>query len=85
MSAPLFAIVLAVCLTLLHLRQVDMLSDSYGEYWKRTDSNARASKVFFALSLGSCGITLLWPTIGICLAVVFMLLSMGFSMNEWKS
>jgi len=27
----------------------------------------------------------LWPTIGICLAVVFMLLSMGFSMNEWKS
>ena len=85
MSGPLFAIVIAVGLALLHLQQVAMLSDSYGEYWKRTDCHARASKVFFALSLASCGLILLWPIIGLGVASALMLLSMGFSMNEWKS
>ena len=85
MSGPLLAIVIAVALALLHFRQVDMLSDSYGEYWKRTDEHARASKVFFSLSLASCGLILLWPIIGIGFALAFILLSIGFSMNEWKS
>lgn len=84
MSGALFAVVLAVGLVVLHLRQVDMLSGSVSEYWKRTDSHARASKVFFALSLCSCGLALLWPTVGVACAVAFILLSLGFSMKEWK-
>jgi len=61
-----------------------MLSGSIGEYWKRTDSHAQASKVFFALSLCSCGLMLLWPTVGLVLAFAFILISLGLSMNEWK-
>ena len=68
----------------MHLRQVDMLSGSIGEYLKRTDGHARSSKLLFALSLLSCTAILLWPIIGIFCAVGLLTASLGLSMNEWK-
>jgi hypothetical protein len=85
MSNLLLAVAVAVGLVLLHLRQVDMLSGSIGEYWKRTDTRARSSKIFFGLSVCSCTLILLWPTLGIFCAVALLAVSAGLSMNEWKS
>ena len=61
-----------------------MLSGSIGEYWKRNDGHAQASKVFFALGLCLCGLMLLWPTVGLVCAFASILVSLGLSMNEWK-
>jgi hypothetical protein len=43
MSNLLLAVTVVAGLVLLHLRQVDMLSGSIREYWKRTDTRARSS------------------------------------------
>lgn len=84
MSNLLLAVAVAVGLILLHLRQVDMLSGSIGEYWKRTDTRARSSKLFFGLSLCSCTLILFWPIFGIFCAVALLGASVGLSMNEWR-
>jgi uncharacterized membrane protein len=84
MSNGAFAIVFAVVLLLLHLKQVNMLSGSIEEFWHRHDENARISKLFLALSLVSCLITLLSVPIGIGVSIACFALHAGFSMNEWK-
>jgi hypothetical protein len=80
----LLAIAVAVGLILLHLSQVNMLSGSIGEYWKRTDALARSSKLFFGLGLCSCALILVWPMFGIFCAVALFAASAGLSMTEWK-
>jgi hypothetical protein len=84
MSEPLFAVLFATGLALLHLQQVNMLSGSLREYWTRTDAKGRTSKLFFALSLCSCLLIAFVPIIGMAFALAFIGLSLGFSMQEWK-
>ena len=84
MHGPVFAILVAFLVAILHLNQIGILSGSVGEYWKRKDELARASKVFFALSLCSCALIVPWPTLGLACSIVFVSLSLGFSMREWK-
>jgi hypothetical protein len=84
MSQGTLATILAVLLALLHLRQVDMLSGSIGEFWRRRDETARLSKLFFVLSLLSCLLVLVSPLAGVACAVAFLALHLGFSMKEWK-
>jgi uncharacterized membrane protein len=84
MSHGVLAIVLAVMLLLLHLQQVEMLSGSLGEFWRRRDETARLSKGFFALSLLSCLLVFISPLLGVACAFAFGALHLGFSMSEWK-
>jgi uncharacterized membrane protein len=84
MSHGALAIVLAVMLFLLHLQQVQMLSGSLGEFWRRRDETARLSKAFFALSLLSCLLVFVSPVLGAACVFAFGLLHLGFSMSEWK-
>jgi hypothetical protein len=84
MSNLLLAVTVVAGLVLLHLRQVDMLSGSIREYWKRTDTRARSSKLFFGLSICSCNLILFWPIFGIFCAVALLVVSAGLSMNEWR-
>jgi ABC-type transport system involved in cytochrome c biogenesis permease component len=84
MSHGAFAITLAVMVVLLHLFQVDRLSGSVEEFWRRRDETARFSKLFFVLSLLSCLLVLISPLLGVACAVAFFALHLGFSMNEWK-
>lgn len=83
MSHGALAIMLAVLVLLLHLLQVDRLSGSIEEYWRRRDSHARASKILFAVSLCSCGLMLITPVFGGFLAIALMAGSIGLSMKEW--
>ena len=84
MSRGTLAILLAVMLVLLHLQQVDMLSGSIGEFWRRRDETARLSKLFFALGLLSCLLVFVSPLLGVACAVAFVALHLGFSMEEWR-
>jgi uncharacterized membrane protein len=84
MSHGAFAIAIAVLLVVLHLQQVNMLSGSVGEFWRRRDEVAQLSKLFFALSLLSCLLVLVSPLLGGACAFAFALLHLGFSMKEWK-
>lgn len=85
MNSWILALVFGAGLAALHLQQVDRLSGSVGEYWKRTDANARTSKLLFGLSLCSCVLIPYSFAIGLACALAFIGLSLGFSMNEWKS
>jgi uncharacterized membrane protein len=84
MSHGALAILLAVGLVILHLQQVNMLSGSIEEFWRRQDETARLSKLFFGLSLLSCFLILASPLLGGASAVAFIALHLGFSMEEWK-
>jgi hypothetical protein len=84
MSHGAFAITLAVMVVLLHLFQVDRLSGSVEEFWRRRDETARFSKLFFVFSSLSCLLVLISPLLGVACAVAFLALHLGFSMNEWK-
>jgi hypothetical protein len=84
MSHGALAIMLAVMLLLLHLQQVQMLSGSLGEFWRRRDETALLSKGFFALSLLSCLLVFASPLFGAAGAFAFGLLHLGFSMSEWR-
>lgn len=81
---PLLAISVAALLTLVHFQQVDILSGSVGEYWKRKDTLARTSKLLFGLSLCSCTVILAWPIFGIFCAGTLWAASLGLSMSEWR-
>jgi len=84
MSHGALAIVLAVMLVLLHLQQVQLLSGSIEEFWRRRDETALLSKAFFGLSLLSCLLVFLSSLVGVAFVVAFAVLHLGFSMNEWK-
>jgi hypothetical protein len=84
MSDPVFAAIVAVALVVFHLQQVDILSGSVEEFWTRADAMARASKLFFGLSLCSCFLIVVSPILGGACALAFISLHLGFSMEEWK-
>lgn len=85
MNTWVLSLVIGAGLICFHLQQVALLSGSVSEYWKRTDANARASKLLFALGLCSCLIIPASFAIGLGSALALVALSLGFSMNEWKS
>ena len=84
MSHGALAMILAAMLLLLHLQQVQMLSGSLGEFWRRRDEIARLSKACFVLSLLSCLLVFVSPLVGVACVFAFGLLHLGFSMSEWK-
>jgi uncharacterized membrane protein len=84
MSHGTLALVVAFWVVAFHLAQVQMLSGSIGEFWRRRDSLARLSKAFFGLSLFSCLLVWVSPLLGLPPVFAFTVLHVCFSMNEWK-
>lgn len=83
-SGVLFAVALAMGIVFLHLQQVNMLSGSIGEFWKRNDLRARQSKLFLLASLLSCLIALVYPLVATVVAVVFFVAHAILSMTEFR-
>jgi hypothetical protein len=84
MSRVALAIILAVTVVVFHVQQLNLLSGSVEEFWRRHDENARISKVFFTLSLLSCFLVFVSPPFGVVFSIGFAALHLGFSMKEWK-